>query len=54
MGVERAKAAESSVVNGDSCGLMEVEINQPFPFEFNGARDELTVYAQLKELTSKR
>ena len=54
MGVEGAKAAESSVVNGGSCGLMEVEINQPFPFEFNGARDELTVYAQLKELTSKR
>ena len=26
----------------------------PFPFEFNGARDELTVYAKLKELTAKR
>ena len=53
MGVEGAKAPESSIVNGDSCGLMEVEINQPFPFEFNGARDELTVYAKLKELISK-
>ena len=54
VGVEGAKAAESSVVNGASWGLMEVEINQHFPFEFNGARDDLTVYAKLKELTTKR
>ena len=40
VGVEGAKAAESSVANGASWGLMEVEINQHLPFEFNGARDD--------------
>jgi hypothetical protein len=52
VGAEGAKAAELSVANGASWGLMQAEVNQYFPFEFNGAADDETVYATLKRLTS--
>jgi hypothetical protein len=52
VGAQGAKAAKLCVANGASWGLMAVEINQHFPFTFNGAADDAIVYAKLKELTS--
>jgi CubicO group peptidase (beta-lactamase class C family) len=47
-----ARAAELCVANGASWGLMAEELNQHFPFTFNGAGDDPVVYARLKELTT--
>lgn len=47
-----ARAAELSVTNGASWGLMLQRKNQHRPFEFDGAADDPVVYAKLKELTS--
>lgn len=48
-----AKAAEVSVSQGCSWGLMAKEVNQYFPFEFKGHQDDRAVYAKLKELTEQ-
>lgn len=52
LGEQAAKAVELSVANGASWGLMLQQTNQHVPFTFNGAEDDATVYAKLKELTS--
>ena len=51
VGATAARAAELSVENGASWGLMLNEVNQYVPFRFNGAADDPVVYAKLKELT---
>jgi CubicO group peptidase (beta-lactamase class C family) len=53
-GAEAARAAELSVANGASWGLMLEKRNQHAPFTFEGAADDPAVYARLKELTSPR
>lgn len=52
IGEAAARAAELSVQNGASWGLMLKELNQSIPFAFKGAADDPVVYARLKELTS--
>ncbi|MGH9837894.1 MAG: sulfatase-like hydrolase/transferase [Blastocatellia bacterium] len=52
VGEEGAKAAELCVTGGASWGLMLVEHNQHFPFNFHGAADDPVVYAVLKQLTT--
>ena len=47
-----AHAAELCVTHGASWGFMANEVNQSYPFRFEGARDDPVVYAKLKELTS--
>ncbi len=47
-----ARAAELCVTHGASWGFMANEVNQRYPFHFEGARDDPVVYAKLKELTS--
>jgi hypothetical protein len=49
-GEQGAKAAEVSVANGASWGLMLEKLNQHFPFTFQGAADDPAVYAELKRL----
>ncbi len=51
-----AGAAQRSYASthGASWGLMANEVNQTYPFRFEGARDDPVVYAKLKELTSMR
>ncbi len=53
-GEEGAKAAAAAVASGASWGFMANEVNQRFPFAFNGAADDPIVYAKLEELTSAR
>jgi hypothetical protein len=53
-GAAAAQAAEQSVSNGASWGLMLNTLNQYAPFEFKGAADDPVVYRKLKELTSRR
>jgi CubicO group peptidase (beta-lactamase class C family) len=52
VGEQGARAARLCVENGASWGLMEVEVNQHFPFTFKGAADDPDVYATLKHLTT--
>jgi hypothetical protein len=52
VGATAAQAAELSVANGASWGLMLLNVNQTFPFSFQGAADDPVVYTKLKELTS--
>ena len=52
VGEEGAKAAELCVANGASWGFMQVDVNQRFPFTFQGAADDPQVYAAIKRLTS--
>ena len=52
LGEQAAKAAELSVANGASWGLMLLRTNQHLPFTFNGSADDTIVYEKLKELTS--
>lgn len=47
------QAAEASVANGASWGLMLSSVNQYFPLEFHGADDDPAVYRKLKELTTR-
>ena len=54
MGDEGAKAAELCVANGASWGLMLVELNQHYPFTFQGAADDPAIYAAIQRLTSTR
>jgi hypothetical protein len=51
-GAAAARAAELSVENRASWGLMLSELNQYFPLEYHGAVDDPVVYAKLKTLTS--
>jgi CubicO group peptidase (beta-lactamase class C family) len=51
-GAEGAAAAEACVANGASWGLMLVEINQHYPFTFQGPADDPEVYAAIKRMTS--
>jgi hypothetical protein len=51
-GETAARAAEVSVANGASWGLMLKEVNQYFPLTFNGAADDPIVYRKLRELTT--
>jgi hypothetical protein len=53
-GETAAKAAQLSVENGASWGLMLNKLNQYVPFEFKGAADDPIVYSKLKELTTAR
>jgi CubicO group peptidase (beta-lactamase class C family) len=48
---EGAKAAETCVANGASWGFMHVEVNQHFPFTFQGAADDPQVYSALRKMT---
>jgi hypothetical protein len=52
LGETAAKAAELSVANGASWGLMLQKHNQHDPFTFLGAADDPVVYTKLKQLTS--
>jgi len=51
-GEQAAKAAELSVANGASWGLMLENLNQHFPFTFHGVADDPVVYATVKTLSS--
>jgi hypothetical protein len=51
VGADGARAAELCVANGASWGLMAEQVNQRFPFTFNGAADDPVVYKRLRELT---
>ncbi|MHB8864590.1 MAG: nucleoside hydrolase-like domain-containing protein [Pirellulaceae bacterium] len=51
-GADGAKAAELCVAGGASWGLMLVDRNQHFPFEFQGPADDVVVYANFKNLTT--
>ena len=53
VGREGARAAELSVENGASWGFMHNRVNQYFPLQFNGARDDPVVYEMLKRLTTR-
>ena len=53
-GETAARAAELSVENGASWGLMLNDLNQYVPFEFKGGADDPVIYAKLKELTTPR
>jgi hypothetical protein len=46
-----AQAAEASVRNGASYGLMLAEVNQDFPFEFHGRDDDPVAYDKISQLT---
>jgi hypothetical protein len=52
IGEEGARAAELCVETGASWGLMQADVNQHYPFTFQGAADDPEVYAALKRLTS--
>ncbi|MBN1506406.1 MAG: DUF1593 domain-containing protein [Sedimentisphaerales bacterium] len=52
IGEQGAKAAELCVANGASWGFMHVEVNQHFPFTFQGAVDDPQVYAAIRRVTS--
>jgi hypothetical protein len=54
VGEEAARAAEVSVKNGASWGLMLEHRNQHTPFVFEGAADDPVVYRRLKELASPK
>ena len=53
-GIEAAKAAQLSVRDGASWGFMHNKINQYFPLEFRGIKDDPTVYEMLKTLTTPK
>jgi CubicO group peptidase (beta-lactamase class C family) len=52
VGTEGAKAAEVCVASGASWGFMQVEVNQHYPFTFQGAADDPEVYAAIKRMTA--
>lgn len=52
VGEEGAKAAELCVANGASWGFMHRDVNQYYPFAFDGHKDDPIVYGKLKELTT--
>jgi hypothetical protein len=50
-GLLAAQAAEASVRNGASYGLMIAAVNQDFPFEFHGRDDDPVAYDKMSQLT---
>lgn len=52
VGADGAEVAEICVRHGVSWGFMHEEINQRFPFTFEGAADDPVVYRKLRALTS--
>jgi CubicO group peptidase (beta-lactamase class C family) len=53
VGPEGVRAAGLCVAGGASWGLMLVDVNQTFPFRFEGTRDDDAVYAAIRRLTSE-
>ncbi len=51
VGARGARAAEICVAHQASWGLMQWEVNQQFPFRFQGVADAPLVYAALRRLT---
>ena len=51
-GTKGARAAELSVEEGASWGLMLEQVNQRYPFRFAGHVDDPIVYRRLRELTA--
>ncbi len=51
-GENAAAALRTCVESGASYGLMLKAENQTLPFRFNGARDDLVFYTELRQLTS--
>ncbi len=51
-GAEGARALELAVAHGASWGLMLVEVNQHYPFTFEGAADDPVIYAAMRRMTS--
>ena len=52
VGEDGARAAELCVATGASWGLMAEDVNQHFPFRFDGAADDPVVYAELEALAT--
>ena len=52
VGADGAKAAELSVAGGASWGFMHSRLNQYFPLQFNGTKDDPAVYSTLRRLTT--
>lgn len=52
-GPQAVEAAEACVANGASWGLMLVNLNQHYPFTFQGAADAPDIYAAIRRLTSR-
>jgi CubicO group peptidase (beta-lactamase class C family) len=53
-GAEAVRALEASVANGASWGLMLSELNQYFPLEYHGAKDDPAVYEALRRLAGQK
>jgi hypothetical protein len=53
-GLLAAQAAEASVRNGASYGLMISKENQDFPFEFDGRADDPVAYEKISALSNSR
>ncbi len=53
VGAEGARAAQVCVAHRVSWGLMQWEVNQQFPFRFQGVADAPVVYAALRRLTRR-
>jgi hypothetical protein len=53
-GADQIRALRTAVKMGCGYGIMEQEVNQNFPFRFQGAADNPSYYATLLELTSPR
>jgi CubicO group peptidase (beta-lactamase class C family) len=51
-GLSGARAAELSVQNGASWGYMNSQVNQYQPFQFDGCRDDVSVYYTVQRLTA--
>ena len=52
LGADGATAAERSVAGGASWGFMHSRVNQYFPLQFNGTKDDRVVYQALRRLTT--
>ena len=52
LGADGATAAECSAAGGASWGFMHSRLNQYFPLQFNGTKDDPAVYQTLKRLTT--
>ena len=52
--VESVQAAQVCVANGASWGLMLVNLNQRYPFTFQGAADDPAIYAAIQRLDFNR
>jgi CubicO group peptidase (beta-lactamase class C family) len=52
VGADGARAAELSVAGGASWGFMHSQVNQYFPLQFNGTKDDPLVYGELRRLAT--